>query len=110
MRRPELLSDISAALLGKHSHRRPAGNKFPHVRISDVFRLLVSHMVGMTTYTVAPNANGTGFDVAVSAGGGRLETTLGFANEADAKAWVVQATRLAKPWMPVPSFGRSRFP
>lgn len=64
----------------------------------------------MATYTVSPQSDRIGFDVAVIADGGAVQTTLGFTNEAAAKAWVTQAMRLNKSWTPGRAFGRLREP
>ena len=58
----------------------------------------------MATYTVTPKADRTGFTVSILDGEGALQTTLGFTREAEADAWVTQATRMNKSWAP----GRSR--
>ncbi len=51
------------------------------------------HIRDIATYTVTPKADRTGFDVSILDGKGALQTTLNFANEAEANAWVTQATR-----------------
>ena len=54
----------------------------------------------MATYTVHPKADRTGFTVSILDGEGALQTTLGFTREAEADAWVTQATRMNKSWAP----------
>ena len=62
----------------------------------------------MATYKLTPHADHVGFDVAVVGGGGCVQTTLGFASEAAANAWINQATRLTKPWATTRTFGRPK--
>jgi hypothetical protein len=64
----------------------------------------------MATYTVTPKADRSGFTVSILDGEGALQTTLGFAREADADAWITQATRMNKSWAPGRSFGKSKYP
>jgi hypothetical protein len=54
----------------------------------------------MTIYTVSASADHAGFDVEISGDDGAYQTTLGFANEVAANAWVAHAKGLTKPWMP----------
>ena len=65
----------------------------------------------MATYTVTPKADRTGwFDVSILDGKRALQTTLNFANEAEAHAWVTQATRMTKSRAPGRAFGNSKYP
>ena len=64
----------------------------------------------MATYTVTPKADRTCFDVSILDGEGALQTTLNFANEAEANAWVTQATRMTKSQAPGRAFGNSKYP
>ena len=64
----------------------------------------------MATYTVNPKADRTGFTVSILDGEGALQTALGFAREAEADAWVTQATRMNKSRAPGRSFGKSKYP
>jgi hypothetical protein len=68
------------------------------------------HIRGMATYTVTLKADRTGFDVSILDGKGALQTTLNFANEAEANAWVTQATRMTKSRAPGRAFGNSKYP
>ena len=62
----------------------------------------------MATYRLTPPADRVGFDVAVVGGGEFVQTTLSFASEAAANAWVNQATKLTKPWATSRTFGRPK--
>jgi hypothetical protein len=62
----------------------------------------------MDTYMVAAREFESGFDVEVSDGDGLHRTTLGFASEAEANAWVASAERMARPWRSSSRFGKSR--
>ena len=42
----------------------------------------------MATYTIIPNADQTGFDVAMVGNNGVRQTLLGFESQADAQAWI----------------------
>jgi hypothetical protein len=64
----------------------------------------------MAAYTVTPKADRTGFTVSILDGKGALQTTLGFAREAEADDWVTQARRMNKSWAPGRSFGNSKYP
>jgi hypothetical protein len=89
----------------------PAMSRFENNHVhGDVSRLAACHITPMATYTVSPQADRIGFDVAVIADGGAVQTTLGFTNEAAANAWVTQAMRLNKSWTPGRAFGRLREP
>jgi hypothetical protein len=48
----------------------------------------------MTQYTIVPNGDGSGFNIAVSGSNGARQTMLGFDTEADAEAWIAQDKRL----------------
>jgi hypothetical protein len=43
---------------------------------------------GMATYTITPNVDQTGFDVAIVGNNGVRQTLLGFESQADAQAWI----------------------
>jgi hypothetical protein len=64
----------------------------------------------MATYTITPKADRPGFNVSILDGRGTLQTTLDFANKAEADAWVTQAKRMTKSWAPGRSFGNSTHP
>ena len=64
----------------------------------------------MATYTVTPKADRACFDVSILDGEGALQTTLNFANEAEANAWVTQATRMTKSRALGRAFGNSKYP
>jgi hypothetical protein len=42
----------------------------------------------MTTYTIIPQVDQTGFDVAIVSNDGVRQTLLGFETQADAEAWI----------------------
>jgi hypothetical protein len=48
----------------------------------------------MTTYTIIPVADGTGFHIGVAGSDGTRQTMLGFASMAEAEAWILQDKRL----------------
>ncbi len=48
----------------------------------------------MTTYTIIPNGDGSGFNIGIAASNGARQTMLGFASEAEAEAWITQDKRL----------------
>jgi hypothetical protein len=50
----------------------------------------------MATYTIIPRPGGDGFDIALIGDNGARQTMLGFASEADAKAWVEANMRMDK--------------
>ncbi len=50
----------------------------------------------MTTYTIIPNGDGTGFNISIAGSNGARQTMLGFASEAEAKAWIIQDRRLSE--------------
>jgi hypothetical protein len=47
-----------------------------------------SHFLCMTTYTIIPKVDHTGFHVAIVCTDGVRQTILGFQTQADAEAWV----------------------
>jgi hypothetical protein len=49
----------------------------------------------MTTYTIIPNGDGTGFNISIVGADGARQTMLGFESEAEAKAWILQDKRLS---------------
>jgi hypothetical protein len=57
-------------------------------------------MEHMTTYSVIPNGEGTGFNISIAGSDGTRQTMLGFESEADAEAWIVQDKRLSE--LPAP--------
>jgi hypothetical protein len=60
----------------------------------------------MTTYTVVPKADRTGFHVAIRGSNGTRQTVLGFKTNAEAEAWIDQDKRLSAaeaPWQPTDS-------
>ena len=78
-------------------------------RLVDVSWWATYHVTWMAIYTVTARADQSGFDVEITGDGGAHQTTLRFASEEEANAWIVRATRLAKPWMAVRrDFGGSR--
>jgi hypothetical protein len=48
----------------------------------------------MSTYTVLPVNDGSGFNVGVAGNNGARQTILGFKSEAEAEAWILQDKRL----------------
>lgn len=52
------------------------------------------HTPAVATYTIASNAEGSGFDVAVITSDGVHHTILGFATRGDAKARIADDSRL----------------
>jgi hypothetical protein len=48
----------------------------------------------MTTYTIIPARDGSGFQIGVVGHDGARHTMLGFESEADAEAWIAQDKRL----------------
>jgi hypothetical protein len=48
----------------------------------------------MSTYTILPVGDGSGFNIGVAGLNGARQTILGFKSEADAEAWIVQDKRL----------------
>ncbi|HEY1413429.1 MAG TPA: hypothetical protein VGF36_14885 [Rhodopila sp.] len=49
----------------------------------------------MTTYTIIPNGDGTGFNIGIAGNDGARQTMLGFTSEAEAEAWIDQDKRLS---------------
>jgi hypothetical protein len=61
-------------------------------------------MEPMTTYTIIPNGDGTGFNISIAGSNGARQTMLGFASEAEAEAWITQDRRLnEQPHLPMQS-------
>jgi hypothetical protein len=57
----------------------------------------------MTTYTIIPKIDQTGFDVAIVGDDGARQTLLGFETQADAQAWIAWDKRPGvadDPWTP----------
>ena len=73
-------------------------------------RFLISGMWSVTPARARPRVDRTGFTVSILDGEGALQTTLGFTREAEADAWVTQATRMNKSWAPGRSFGKTKYP
>jgi hypothetical protein len=48
----------------------------------------------MTTYTIIPAGDGTGFHIGVRGSDGARQTMLGFTSMAEAEAWILQDKRL----------------
>jgi hypothetical protein len=48
----------------------------------------------MTTYTIIPSGDGSGFHIGVVGNDGARHTMLGFESMAEAEAWIVQDKRL----------------
>jgi hypothetical protein len=57
-------------------------------------------MEHMTTYSVIPNGDGTGFNISIAGSDGTRQTMLGFESEAEAEAWIAQDRRLSE--LPAP--------
>ena len=57
-----------------------------------------------------PKSRSNRITVSILDGEGALQTTLGFTIEAEADAWVTQATRMNKSWAPGRSFGKTKYP
>ncbi len=49
----------------------------------------------MTTYTIIPIADGSGFNIGIAGSNGARQTMLGFTSQAEAKAWIDQDKRLS---------------
>ena len=52
-------------------------------------------MHDMTTYTIIPNSDGSGFNISIASSNGTRQTMLGFDSEADAETWICQDRRLS---------------
>ncbi|WP_428492991.1 hypothetical protein [Rhodopila sp.] len=48
----------------------------------------------MTTYTIVPTTDGTGFHIGVAGSNGARQTMLGFTSKQEAEAWIIQDKRL----------------
>ena len=48
----------------------------------------------MTTYTIVPTPDGTGFHIGVAGSNGARQTMLGFTSKEEAEAWIIQDKRL----------------
>jgi hypothetical protein len=48
----------------------------------------------MTTYTIAPTGDGSGFQIGVAGSDGARQTMLGFTSMEEAEAWIRQDKRL----------------
>jgi hypothetical protein len=48
----------------------------------------------MTTYTIVPAGDGTGFHIGVAGSNGARQTMLGFTSKEEAEAWIIQDKRL----------------
>jgi hypothetical protein len=59
----------------------------------------------MTTYSITPNGDGTGFNISIAGSDGTRQTMLGFESEAEAEAWIVQDRRLSE--LPAPPVAAS---
>jgi hypothetical protein len=59
----------------------------------------------MTTYTIIPNGDGTGFNIRIAGSNGARQTMLGFETKAEAEAWILQDRRLSA--MPAPQLSRA---
>jgi hypothetical protein len=53
-----------------------------------------AHIGDMTTYTIIPSPDGSGFHIGVAGSDGARQTMLGFDSVADAEAWIQQDKRL----------------
>ena len=51
-------------------------------------------MKTMTTYTIIPAQDGSGFNIGIAGSNGARQTMLGFASEAEAEAWINHDRRL----------------
>ncbi len=49
----------------------------------------------MTTYTITPTTDGSGFQIGVAGSNGARHTMLGFASRSEAEAWIQQDMRLS---------------
>jgi hypothetical protein len=47
----------------------------------------------MSTYTITPNSDGSGFNIGIAGSNGARQTMLGFESEAEAEAWILQDKR-----------------
>jgi hypothetical protein len=59
----------------------------------------------MTTYTIIPNGDGSGFNIGIAGSNGARQTMLGFASEAEAEVWINQDKRLNE--VPPPNASRA---
>jgi hypothetical protein len=55
----------------------------------------------MTTYTIIPTPDGSGFNIGIAGSNGARQTMLGFASQEEAEAWINQDRRLSD--IPPPS-------
>jgi hypothetical protein len=53
-----------------------------------------AHIPSMSTYTIVPVPDGTGFNIGIAGANGARQTILGFTSEAEAEAWITQDQRL----------------
>jgi hypothetical protein len=51
----------------------------------------------MTTYSIIPTADGSGFNIGVVGNDGARHTMLGFESMAEAEAWILRDKRLNDP-------------
>jgi hypothetical protein len=64
----------------------------------------------MTTYSIVPNGDATGFNISIAGSDGTRQTMLGFESEAEAEAWIVQDKRLSElPAPPVAALSASAY-
>ena len=54
----------------------------------------------MSTYTIIPRSDQSGYDIAIVGTDGVHQTMLGFKTHADAEAWIAQDERLNGPHTP----------
>lgn len=52
------------------------------------------HIQTMTTYTIVPASDGTGFHIGVAGSNCARQTMLGFTSKEEAEAWIIQDKRL----------------
>jgi hypothetical protein len=50
----------------------------------------------MTTYTIIPRPNQSGYDIAIIGTNGARQTMLGFETTVEAEAWIAQDERLSR--------------
>ena len=72
---------------------RPSAN-FSTARCAwDAILIRMDYMEGMTTYTIIPSPDGSGFNIGIAGSNGARQTMLGFTSEAEAEAWINQDRR-----------------
>ncbi|HEY0423694.1 MAG TPA: hypothetical protein VGC82_10260 [Rhodopila sp.] len=72
---------------------RPSAN-FSTARCAwDAILIRMDYIGDMTTYTIIPTPDGSGFNIGIAGSNGARQTMLGFTSEAEAEAWINQDKR-----------------